>query len=99
VATFEAFRSWIVANGGESLAAPIDEGFQRVIAKYAAYQGDALPPVPPGFSSENPSETVLDTPFGQLYELVADESDPGRDGSLVQSMTAAANELGIRDLP
>jgi iron uptake system component EfeO len=47
----------------------------------------------------SPSAEDLATPFGQLFTLVRDESDPDREGSTVSAMNAAADLLGIPQLP
>lgn len=100
VKTYQAFQSWVLSKGeqGSALDAAILEGFDRLGAGYATVEGDALPPVPEGWSSEEPSAEHLDTPFGQLFSLVREESDDTREGSLSSSMIASASLLGIREL-
>lgn len=97
--TYEAFRPWLLEQGGADLDRGIQAGFQRLRAGYAELSGDALPEVPATWSSANPSETDKQTPFGKLYLLVAAEADPHREGSLVHLMNESAELMGIGLLP
>jgi len=99
VRTYDAFRDWILAQDGAALDAQIRAGFQSIQDKYASYSGDALPEVPSTWSSANPSAADLSTPFGQLYQLLQQEADPARMGSLVYTMNASADLIGIPQLP
>lgn len=100
VSIYAAFQPWLQEkDGGEALDAKITAGFQRLQQHYAALSGDALPEVPATWSSSNPSAQDLATPFGQLYQGLTAEAEPQQDGSLVHSMNAAADLLGIPRLP
>lgn len=100
IAISDIFRPWLEAQeGGAAAADAIRAGFARIEAAYTALPGDALPPVPAGWSSVMPSMADLATPFGQLYSLLQRESDPAHEGSLVQAMTHSADLLGIPQLP
>ncbi len=99
VATYNAFRPWLTAQGGSDLDAKIQAGFARLQNKYQNIAGDAIPQVPATWSSTNPSTSDLATPFGQLYQLVKQEADPEHAGSLVNVMTQSADRLGIPQLP
>ena len=101
VDTYAAFQPWLLTKGaeGEAADAEILAGFDRLEAGYAAIQGDALPPVPEGWSSENPTAAQLETPFGRLFSLVAAESDETSEGALVRVMLESAALLGIEELP
>ncbi|HLL53922.1 MAG TPA: imelysin family protein [Myxococcaceae bacterium] len=100
VETYKAFQPWLRSlRGGPALDARILAGFQRLQDRYASLPGDALPEVPATWSSQNPSAEDLATPFGQLYQLLEEEADPDRDGSLVNAMNASALLLGIEPLP
>lgn len=100
VSIYAAFQPWLQEkDGGEALDAKITAGFQRLQQHYAALSGDALPEVPASWSSSNPSAQDLATPFGQLYQGLTAEAEPQQDGSLVHSMNAAADLLGIPRLP
>lgn len=92
------FRPWLMEKGGAELDGQIQAGFQRIKDRYAAYPGDALPAVPPTWSSVSPSMTDLSTPFGQLFQLLKREADPDVAGSLVNAMTRSADLLGIPQL-
>jgi iron uptake system component EfeO len=99
-AVYAAFAPWIVSlDGGEELDADIAAGFARVHAGYDAIDGDAIPDVPATWNPDAPSEADLATPYGQLWALLSTEADPTIDGSLVERMTAAADLLGIPQLP
>jgi hypothetical protein len=81
------------------LAACGSAAFARMGTALETQPGDALPSVPSGWSSQNPSAADLATPYGQLYQAVARESDPTVTGSLVESLTSSAQNLGIPALP
>jgi iron uptake system component EfeO len=98
--TYNAFKPWLLSlEGGKALDTKIATGFKRIQDHYATLPGDALPEVPAQWSSQQPSAQDLATPFGQLYQLLSDESDPDLDTSLVSSMEASADLLGIPRLP
>jgi iron uptake system component EfeO len=100
VKTYEAFKPWLLSlEGGKALDTQIATGFKRIQDHYASLPGDALPEVPAHWSSQQPSAQDLATPFGQLYQLLSTESDSDQDGSLVNSMEASADLLGIPRLP
>lgn len=97
---YAAFKPWLLSiEGGQELDTKIAAGFKRIQDHYATLPGDALPEVPASWSSQEPSAQDLATPFGQLYQLLAEEADPDREGSLVHSMEASADLLGIPLLP
>jgi iron uptake system component EfeO len=98
--TYRAFQPWLLSKGeGAEVDEKILAGFDRLDAGYAEISGDALPPVPEGWSSEAPTEEQLGTPFGRLFSLVQHESDDATDGTLVFEMTESASLLGIKELP
>lgn len=97
-ATYGAFQSWLIAKDGASIDAGILAGFKRLEDGYAAISGDSLPPVPDGWTSEDPSKEQLATPFGVLYSLLQAESDSAKEGSLVSDMVESADRLGIEPL-
>jgi iron uptake system component EfeO len=99
VQTFDSFEAWLLTtSNGATLAAQIKDGFQKVQNQYSTISGDALPPVPEDWTME-PSAADLATPFGQLYKLLTDESNPDMDGSLVNTMNKSADALQIPRLP
>lgn len=100
VSIYAAFKPWLLEQkGGKELDVKIAAGFKHIQDHYASLPGDALPEVPSTWSSEEPSAQDLATPFGQLYRTLTNEADPDTDGTLVSSMNAAADALGIPLLP
>lgn len=97
--TFQSFEPWLKSKKAEAEITAIDAAFARLDAAYAALSGDALPAVPATWSSLNPSEADLQTPFGKLWAVLHAEADPKTPGSLVAAMGAAAATLGIPELP
>ena len=96
---FAAFEPWLQSQpDGSALVDAVNAGLSRIDAKYAELGGDAIPPVPETWSSQNPSDADLQTPFGKLYALLESETDASREGSTVQQMTRAAEVLQIPEL-
>ncbi|WP_437960756.1 EfeM/EfeO family lipoprotein [Sorangium sp. So ce119] len=99
--TYQAFQPWVLSKGAEG--AEVDEavlaGFDRLSSAYDAVEGDALPPLPEGWSEQAPTEEQLATPFGRLFSLVEHESDDATPGTLAYDMTRSADLLGIDALP
>ncbi len=90
------FRPWLATKaGGSEIDGDIEALFARVDALYAGVNGDALPPPPPTWSATNPSIEDLQTAYGQLYEGLAQTTDPARPGTLVSRMNAAATLLAM----
>ena len=98
-ATYRAFAPWLQAEGGDDLHAEIQDAFDRIDEAYAAIPGDAVPAVPLTWDPANPTAADLATPYGQLWTLLAEEADPTLAGSLVERLGAAADRLGIPQLP
>lgn len=97
---YAAFVPWLSSvEGGEAVHAEIEAGFARVQAGYDAIGGDAIPAVPATWNPDAPSAEDLATPYGQLWTLLSTEADPTLEGSLVERMSAAADLLGIPQLP
>ncbi len=100
VAIYAAFTPWLATlDGGEDIDAEITAGFARIDAAYDAIEGDAIPEVPATWNPDDPSEADLATPYGQLWLLLTEETDPEVSGALVERMLAAADLLGIPQLP
>lgn len=98
--TYNAFRDWVRSEaGGPALDTDILAGFDRVAALYAAVSGDALPPVPAGFDPAAPTADQLMTPYGKIFTGLAQESAGDDPTSLVSKMSAAADLIGIPQLP
>jgi iron uptake system component EfeO len=98
--TYNAFRDWVRSeSGGVALDADILAGFDRVSALYSAVSGDALPAVPAGFNLDAPTAAQLTTPYGMIFAGLSTESDGTNPNSLVSKMNAAADLIGIPQLP
>jgi iron uptake system component EfeO len=93
---YALFRPWIAARpDGGDLDAQIDAGFAELAQLYAALPGDALPPVPDGWTADQPTPADLATPFGVLWQTVHRDVDPTRSGSVVFAMNQVATMLGF----
>ena len=93
---YALFRPWIQSkSAGRDPDATIDARFTALGSLYASMTGDALPAVPDGWSSDQPTAADLATPFGMLWQTVHREVDPGRDGSIVFEMNRVAVLLGF----
>ena len=90
---YMAFKEWIESTDGDT--AGIEAGFERLEDAYDAIDGDALPKVPDGFDPDEPSQDDLDTPYGKLYQLLQDETDPKDENSLVHIITEAGEGIGV----
>jgi iron uptake system component EfeO len=90
---YSAFKPWIASTKGDT--AGIEAGFKRLEAAYDALDGDALPKVPDGFDPDKPSDEDLATPYGELYQLLLDETDPEEEKSLVHIIREAAVGIGV----
>jgi iron uptake system component EfeO len=88
------FQPWIRSkNGGTQIDASIGQGFAALQALYGTVPGDAIPQPPATWSSVNPTEADLQTPFGMLYAGVEAAVDPNQPGSIVAQMNDAAKLL------
>jgi iron uptake system component EfeO len=92
---FALFRPWISARAGGDIDAKIQAGFAELARLYAALPGDALPTVPDGWSSDQPTPADLATAFGMLWQTVHRDVDPTRSGSIVFEMNQVATMLGF----
>lgn len=84
-------------DGPERLAA-IEAQLAALDRAYRDAGGDALPPVPDGFDPDAPSDAHLATPYGRLFVLVRDASDPRRPGSLAALLRETGDAMGIPPL-
>jgi iron uptake system component EfeO len=80
---------------GTQIDANIEQGFAKLQTLYGAVSGDAIPQPPATWSSENPTATDLQTPFGVLYSGVHAAVDPNSPSSIVSQMNDAATLLGF----
>jgi iron uptake system component EfeO len=93
---YELFRAWVrTKSGGATADANVENAFDQLETAYTQVNGDALPPPPLSWSSENPSEADLQTPFGRLYGAVFHAVDPNQAGSAVGGMNQVAKSLGF----
>lgn len=92
---YRAFGGWVTETSGAKVNADIEAGFERIAKAYDAIEGAAIPEVPNGFDGLEPSKSHLETPYGQLWQLLTDEGDARRDGSLVHAMVTAGQAMGI----
>jgi iron uptake system component EfeO len=80
---------------GTQIDANIEQGFATLQTLYGMVSGDAIPQPPSTWSSENPSPTDSQTPFGLLYLGVHAAVDPNQPSSIVSQMNDAAVLLGF----
>jgi iron uptake system component EfeO len=93
---YALFQPWIQAHGtGRDIDASITGGFAELAQLYGSLAGDAIPVVPAGWSSDQPTQANLATPFGTLWQTVHKDVDPTRSGSVVFEMNQAATMLGF----
>src|SRR5262249_8106060 len=68
---YDFFQGWIDSkSGGTGVDGMIQSGFDTLNTLYMADQGNALPPVPSDWSSDEPSQADLQTPSGMVCEWV-----------------------------
>jgi iron uptake system component EfeO len=94
-AVFEAFRPWIDSSSSATTSRDIVAEFKQVSDAYSAVDGPALPEVPAKFNPDKPTEAELQTPYGQLWKLLNEKTDPEDKDSLISKMGAAADRMGI----
>ncbi len=106
---YALFEGWLTAKSnsdpnkdGKTCDTKIKAGFTKLEQIYATVKGPdgspspALPKPPSTWSSENPSQTDLATPFGQLYTSVHDAVDTNVADSVGSQMNTAAAILGFK---
>jgi len=92
---FDAFEPWLVAEGEQAIIDRVHAGFDRISAAYDAVDGDAIPEVPEDWNADAPAADDLATPYGEIWQLLATESDAENPDSLVTAMFAASDALGL----
>jgi iron uptake system component EfeO len=93
---YALFQPWIQARpSGGDIDAKITAGFTEITQLYASLPGDAIPVVPDGWSSDQPTPANLATSFGMLWQTVHQDVDPSRSGSVVFEMNQVATMLGF----
>lgn len=93
--TWRAFAQELKSRGQDDLTRRVEAGFDRLAGAYAAIEGDAIPPAPATWNSGKPAPGDLDTPFGRLYAVVAQETDLKRAGSLAADLQSVGAVLGL----
>lgn len=98
--TYLAFQEWLLTKGGDAGKTDqrILEGFTRIEDALKENTSDALPAVPEAWSSDMPTAEQLNTPFGQLFSIIRNESNGESEGSLAYDMNLSADTLGIDPL-
>jgi iron uptake system component EfeO len=97
--TWGHFSASVTDAGGADVVTRVEAGFARVQAAYDDLDGDAIPAVPSTWNADAPSADDLATPYGRLFTLLSTEADPDNADNLVSAMNAAADLLGIPQLP
>src|SRR4051812_24877894 len=93
---YALFQPWIQAHSnGHDIDAKITGGFTELAQLYGSLAGDAIPVVPDSWSSDQPTQANLATPFGMLWLTVHKDVDPAASGSVVFEMNQAATMLGF----
>jgi iron uptake system component EfeO len=95
---YAVFQAWVATKpNGSDMNGTVEDAFAELEAAYAAVDGDAIPQPPESWSSEEPSEEDLKSPFGKLYTAVFKAVDPNETGSAVDGMNQAARALGFHE--
>ncbi|MDQ3033384.1 MAG: EfeM/EfeO family lipoprotein [Myxococcota bacterium] len=98
-AALRAFAPWIESlPEGRARLAAIEARMGTLERAYRDAGGDALPPVPEGFDPDAPSDAHLATPYGRLFAIVHEASDPRAPGSLAALLRETGDALGIPPL-
>jgi iron uptake system component EfeO len=93
---YQAFRPWLTSkDGGAELDTKITARFGEISDLYGEFDGDAIPPVPPTWNPDAPTDADLATDYGRLYDRLSQESDPANADGLVSLMLQAAELMGI----
>jgi iron uptake system component EfeO len=96
---YDVFRDWIKFKNGTDPDTMIQARFSALTTLYGATASDALPEVPFGWSSDQPTPGQLTTPFGMLWKTVQDDVNPTADGSVVFEMNKIGLLLGFKPAP
>jgi iron uptake system component EfeO len=95
---YALFKEWLLTKAnGDKIDADVEASFSTLDTTYKSFSGDAIPTPPVTWSSEKPSASDLQTPFGKLYTAVQEAVDPNIRGSAVDGMNRAASELGFQE--
>jgi iron uptake system component EfeO len=95
---YALFKDWLLTKSdGAKIDSDVEGSFSTLDTTYKSFSGDAIPAPSATWSSENPSASDLQTPFGKLYTAVQAAVDPNVNGSAVDGMNRAARELGFHE--
>jgi iron uptake system component EfeO len=89
---------WLREMDGDDIADDTAAQFNLIAAAYDEIDGDALPQVPATWDPTAPSAEDLATPYGQLWQLLQQQTDPAQPG-VVARMSDGADLLDIPVLP
>ena len=99
LAIFESFDGMFDAkDGAEDVHDAIHEAFERVDARYAALDGDAIPAVPATWNPDDPSADDAATAYGSLFLFLQQETNPADADSFVSVFNEGGDMLGIPQL-
>ena len=98
LAVYQAFRPWVIEDAGEDVAEQIEEGFDKLDAAYKDIDGQAIPEPPASFNPEEPSDEDLESDYGQLYDLLTQETDAKAKDSLISLMVEAAEAMKLAEV-
>jgi len=98
-AFYAHFQPWVLSRGeqGKAADAAVLAGFEALSRAYAAQPGDSLPEVPADWSNQAPSQSALQTPYGQLWSAVQDATAVSKEGSLARALRQVASLLDIQE--
>jgi iron uptake system component EfeO len=97
-AVYEAFHPWIDSTTPAKTSKDIEAEFDEIDDAYSAIDGPALPAVPEKFNPDKPTADDLKSPYGKLWQLLNEKTDPENEDSLISKMATAANDMGIEGL-
>jgi iron uptake system component EfeO len=93
---YALFEPWLLTKtGGSDDDTMIEAGFATLSTLYDNDPGDAIPTPPDDWSSDAPTTSDQQTPFGLLWEAVHAAVDPTTPGSVVYEMNDVATKLGF----
>jgi iron uptake system component EfeO len=96
-AVYDAFRDWVIDAAGEDVDSDIERGFDTIEEAYAEVDGAAIPRPPADFDATDPSDEALETEFGKLFELLAEQTDIEDEDSLLSKMREAADAMELEE--
>jgi iron uptake system component EfeO len=95
-AIYDLFQPWLRTKAnGPAVDAKITDDMNALGTLYDSFAGDEIPSPPTTWSSDDPSQADLQTPFGMLFTRVNAAVDADSSTSIVGQMTQAATILGL----